>query len=457
MTTERSTTWRYSVCGLLLCATMLNYMDRQTLAQLAKTICDEYGLSNERYGWLDTGFSLAFASGALFFGFVVDRVGPRWLYPSVLIGWSSAGLATAYAETIGAWFVPESPLSEQAYFGFMLCRIVLGFFEAGHWPCALVTTQIIMSRGDRPFGNSILQSGAAIGAIITPIIVISMVSDVPGGWRPPFVAIGCIGIFWIVPWLLMVNSRDLDRRVTGQEMLTGPAVQAELPWRDLLRMFAVLVVVVMCINITWQYFRVWLPKYLEETHLYTRNQVGWFTSAYYISTDIGCIGIGVLVKWMSGSGWDVHRARLLTFTACAGLTLLAVAVAFMPTGPWLLVLLLFVGMGALGFYPNYYSFTQELSRTHQGKISGALGTIAWIGSAIMQALVGRNIDETRSYATGIILAGLAPVLACAALWAFFQRRALPGLPVPETPVPSEASTGIKEIPDQIRKAPRDGL
>ncbi len=448
--TERSTSWRYGVCGLLLCATMLNYMDRQTLAQLAKTICDEYTLSNEQYGWLDTGFSLAFASGALFFGFVVDRLGPRWLYPAVLIGWSSAGLATAYADSIGAWFFPNATLPEQAYHGFMVCRIVLGFFEAGHWPCALVTTQVILTRSDRSFGNSILQSGAAIGAIVTPIIVIAMITEVPGGWRPPFVVIGCLGIFWVIPWLMMINGHDLDRRVSAQEMLAVPEGQT-LPSRfDIIRMFAVLVVVVMCINITWQYFRVWLPKYLEETHNYTKTQVGFFTSAYYISTDVGCIGVGILVKWMSSLGWDVHRARLVTFTACAGLTLLAVAVAFLPTGPVILILLLLVGMGALGFYPNYYSFTQELSKQHQGKISGVLGTIAWIGSAIMQALVGRSIDETKSYATGIILAGLTPILACAALWLFFQSRAKP--PTPESKPTEEASTGIKEISDRIREA-----
>ncbi len=451
MPTERSTTWRYGVCGLLLCATMLNYMDRQTLSQLATTICDEYNLSNEQYGWLDTGFSLAFASGALFFGFVVDRLGPRWLYPSVLIGWSCAGLATAYAETIGGWIFPDANLPDQAYRGFMVCRIVLGFFEAGHWPCALVTTQVILARSDRSLGNSILQSGAAIGAIITPIIVIAMVTNVPGGWRPPFVVIGCIGVLWVIPWLLMINSRDLDRRVTASEMLSSPEAHPEQPMRDVIRMFAVLVIVVMCINITWQYFRVWLPKYLEETHEYTKNQVGWFTSAYYVFTDVGCIGVGLLVKWMTSTGWEVHRARVLTFTACAGLTLLAVGVAVMPTGPWLLVALLLVGMGALGFYPNYYSFTQELSRAHHGKISGALGTIAWIGSAIMQALVGRNIDATRSYATGIVLAGFAPLVACAALWVLWPRRAVvvAGIPDAEgTPVPS---TAIKDVPDQIRK------
>ena len=123
------------------------------------------------------------AGGALVFGFIVDRVGAFWLYPMVLIGWSLAGVATAYADEIGAALLgltgsstlENADSSKAAYLGFLSCRIVLGFFEAGHWPCALVTTQTILSRQDRSFGNSILQSGAAIGAIFTPIIVVYMV------------------------------------------------------------------------------------------------------------------------------------------------------------------------------------------------------------------------------------------------------------------------------------------
>jgi len=451
--TERSTLWRYSVCGLLLCATMLLYMDRQTLSQLAKTICDEYALSNEEYGWLDTGFSLAFASGAILFGILVDWISPRWLYPAVVVGWSCAGLATAYAQEIGAWLAPDMAINRQAYLGFMVCRIALGFFESGHWPCALVTTQIILTRSDRSLGNSILQSGAAVGAIVTPIIVLTMITDQPGGWRPPFVVIGCIGFVWGIPWLLLVRSADLDRRVTAQQMLATPDMQPQTTRGDLIRMFAVLVVIVICINLTWQYFRVWLPKYLEEEREYTKVQVGWFTSAYYVSTDVGCIAVGVLVKWLTSRNWDVHRARVLTFTACAGMTLLAVAVAYMPTGPLLLCVLLLVGAGTLGLYPNYYAFTQELSKTHQGKISGALGTIAWIGSAIMQALVGRNIDVTKSYVTGIVMAGLMPLIACAALWLFWQRRSLESTDTPkaEPNRSPDPSTAIKEIDQRIRE------
>ena len=163
--------------------------------------------------------------------------------------------------------------------------------------------------------------------------------------------------------------------------------------------------------------------------------MAWFTSAYYIATDVGCIGVGLWVKGLISRGWEVHRARLITFTACAGLTLLCRRRGFPAEPPnvkangfWsppsllLLALLLLVAAGTLGLYPNYYSFTQELSRKHQGKISGALGTIAWIGSGTMQRLAGKNIDETKSYATGIMIAGVLPLLACAALWLLWPRR-----------------------------------
>lgn len=453
MAAERSTTWRYGVCGLLLCATMLMYMDRLTLSVLAKRICDEHGFSNEQYGALDTGLSYAFAAGAFFFGFLVDRVGPRWLYPSVLLAWSGAGVATAYSGVIGAWLLPTSASGDQAYLGFMLCRIALGFFESGHWPCALVTTQIILTRADRSLGNSILQSGAAVGSIVTPIIVLLLKSEEPGGWRPPFVAIGCIGVFWMIPWLLMIRAEDVERKPVSSDAAAGPDTTPTLWSRDFCRMLAVVIAIVITINLTWQFFRVWLPKYLQEAHGYNEDQTAWFTSAYYVATDIGCIGVGFWVKGLITGGWEVHRARVMTFTACAGLVLLALAVAFLPSadvaanGFWspmsllLLVLLLFVAAGTLGLYPNYYSFSQELTRTHQGKISGALGTIAWIGSGTMQWLVGRNIDATRSYATGVALAGVLPLLAVAALWLLWPRR--------ETPPPE---TAITEMPDKFTKA-----
>ena len=94
--TERTPAWVWWVSGLLLLATMLNYMDRQTLANLSPRITRELNLSNELYGNMEWGFGWAFAAGSLFFGFLSDRVSVRFLYPLVLLAWSGTGVLTGY-------------------------------------------------------------------------------------------------------------------------------------------------------------------------------------------------------------------------------------------------------------------------------------------------------------------------------------------------------------------------
>ncbi|MCS7044853.1 MAG: MFS transporter, partial [Gemmataceae bacterium] len=437
MHAPRPASWKWTVCGLLLLATMLNYMDRQTLAQLAKTICDEYDLSNQQYGLLGMGFGLAFAAGALVFGFLVDRFSILWLYPTVLIGWSLAGIATGYADglgrlwltALGAWDDSTAARTTGAYYGFMACRVALGFFEAGHWPCALVTAQRILARQDRSFGNSILQSGAALGAILTPQIVTLLVVTTPGdagpvpaagGWRPPFVVIGLAGMLWIVPWLGLVRPRDLARPA---EAVDPDVVQpANAPPEAFGRRFAVLVIIVLAINATWQLFREWLPKFLQDPpHSYTLAEAGYFISAYYVATDLGCLAAGYAVKRLAGGGWRVHSARLLVFAVCSVMTMLSVTAAFLPRGPVLIGVLLIVGAGALGLFPNYYALTQDLSHKHQGKLVGVLGAVAWLGSSPLQPVAGWTVDQTGSYAALIVMAGLAPLPAVLALWLFWER------------------------------------
>jgi MFS transporter, ACS family, hexuronate transporter len=81
---NQSSSWQWWVSGLLLLATMINYMDRQTLANLSVRITTAFNLNNEQYGDLEFVFGIAFAIGSLFFGILADRVSVRWLYPAVL-------------------------------------------------------------------------------------------------------------------------------------------------------------------------------------------------------------------------------------------------------------------------------------------------------------------------------------------------------------------------------------
>src|SRR5579871_271687 len=151
-----SQAWRWWVCALLLCASAINYMDRQTLANAATRISRQFDLTQEQYGNLEFGFGWALAAVSMLFGFVVDRFPVRWVYPAALTLWSATGFASGLVTS---------------YSGLLVCRTLLGLFEAGHWPCAVKTTQRLLVPGDRAMGNSVLQSGTSIGAVITPLVM----------------------------------------------------------------------------------------------------------------------------------------------------------------------------------------------------------------------------------------------------------------------------------------------
>ncbi len=400
--------WRWTICGLLLLATTLNYMDRQTLSQSATAVCNEFTLSNEDYGRLEESFGIAFAVGGLVIGAIADRVSLRWLYPSVLFGWSVAGFATGFA---------------RGYNELLVCRTLLGFFEAGQWPCALDASRRLLTRDDRTLGNSLIQSGASLGAIITPLIVQLMNSSATGAWRGPFQAIGALGLVWIAAWFIMVRPNDLANQPAETDKQNRAETTADSS--QFFRRFVVLVVMVVAINLCWHFYRAWMPKMLRERYGYSAAFVNYFTSAYYVATDIGCLGAGWAIRRLVKSGNSLHQARVLTFLGCSLLTALGALIPFLPVPAVLPTVLLLLGAGVLGLFPIYYSLSQELSTRHQGKVIGALAFIAWITVAPMQRQIGRWVDQTGSYRNALIFTGLCPIVALAVFALAWNRRRLP--------------------------------
>lgn len=423
---------KWWVCGLLLLALMLNYMDRQTLSLTIVPISHELELTNTQYGLMEKGFGYAFAVGGLVAGWLADRFGVRWMYPLVLFGWSCAGIATGYADRIGqalaplaAWWWPGSvdphEPNQCAFLGFLVLRTALGFFESGQWPCALITTQRLLSPSERPFGNGVLTSGASLGAILTPLVVQTLVTGQPGTWRSPFVVIGTVGLLWIVPWMWLVARTGLDTAPLQAAAAGAERAPGMLRPGVLVRRVLALGAIVVAINLTWHFFRVWLPKMLEEFHGYPASTVRYFTAAYYIATDLGSLTVGLAVKLLSARRMSVHSARLITFLACSLLTALSTVAAVLGRGPLLLAVLLLVGFGSLGLFPTYYSLSQEISFRHQGKVTGALCLLTWVVTAEMQQLVGQYVDRTQSYAGGVFWIGLAPLPAFVALCLLWDR------------------------------------
>ncbi len=396
--TGRANTRRVAViCGLLLLASAINYLDRQTLASASARIKSEFSLLNEQYGDIEAAFGYGFVIGSIVFGILADLISIRWLYPIVLISWSAVTAATALAN---------------GYHDLLWLRFALGVFEAGHWPCGVRVVRALTKTRGRTMGNGLLQSGTSIGAVLAPLIMLALLTEEDGSWRPAFAIVGGIGGLWVVGWFATVRSGDLpkpDRK---------PADMAT--WRILTQRRMIVVLIVIClINTTWQLFRAWLHLFLQEGRGYTETQTLLFNSGWFVATDVGCLSVGAVVLWLCARGLSVTRARQIMFSACAALCLTLVALPILPTGWLLLVVLLISGAGALGMFPLYHAFTQDISGKHQGKITGIAGVTAWFLVPPTQKLFGRLVDATGSYDVGLAAAASLPVVAALILWVFW--------------------------------------
>jgi ACS family hexuronate transporter-like MFS transporter len=399
--------WKWYVCGLLLLATTINYMDRVTLANASVRVTKEFGLSEEQYGNLELIFGWAFAAGSLVFGLLADRVRVYWLYPVVLAGWSVMGMVSGWTSS---------------YTELLVCRMLLGFFEAGHWPCALKTTFALLDEKDRTMGNSVLQSGASIGAIVTPQIMKALMTDDIGSWRGAFVIVGAVGLGWVLLWFVSMRPRELETAPQAEKAAGGPQLF------DLIfsRRFWALALLITGTQTVWHIYRVWLMKFLQTGRGYSEAEALNFQSAYYIATDVGCVLAGVVSIWLAKRGLDAHGARRWVYAGACLLTSLSVALPWLPQGWLLLGVLLIIGGGALALFPCYYSFVQEISATHVGRITGLLSMWVWAVTSPLHKLFGWIADKTGSYDEGLVIAGLAPwlgVIAMKLLWDLPKGRA----------------------------------
>jgi ACS family hexuronate transporter-like MFS transporter len=409
--------WCWSVTGLLLLATTINYMDRVTLASASVRITNELGLSETQYGNLELAFGWSFAVGSVVFGFLADRLPIYLLYPAVLFAWSAMGAASGLTE---------------GHQSLLICRALLGFFESAHWPCALKTTYTILSNRQRTLGNSILQSGASIGAILTPQLMRILLTDAPGSWRKTFVVVGALGAAWCLGWFLLIRPRDLEASVDSTSTPYAASESAAAPAPGLgaiirSKPFWAVALLIVGAQTVWHVFRVWLMKFLQTGRGYPEAAALNFNSLYFAATDVGCILAGLtalaLVKHLDLSP---HTARRRVYAGACVLTSLSLLLPFLSKGVPLLCTLLVIGAGALALFPCYYSFVQDLSATHVGRLTGILSLWVWALTSPLHALMGAIADWTKSYDPGLMIAGLMPWIGVVSLRLLWKNPDAPG-------------------------------
>ena len=391
--------WKWTVVAMMLFATMINYMDRQTLGSIATFIKADFKLGEEGYGKLEAAFGYSYAVFLLLAGFLADRVNLRWLYPIALLVWSAAGFATGFVETL---------------FQLQVCRVILGGGEAFNWPVAVGIIGRIIPRESRALANSVFNSGMTVGAVLTPLLVLALVKPDGEGWRKMFMIVGAIGLVWVVAWLLVT------RGARAREIAHAPTKTADfvpVPFVSVfrLRKFWIVLALGVAVNMSWHFYRVWLPRHLVIDLKFTDQQLQYLLIAFYLTADVGSIGIGLLARKLVSATCSVERARKKILLFASGLCLLATPLVFVPGRELMVPLYCIVGAGLMGGFAILYSLLQDISPQHTAKCLGAVGASSWFINSMLHPLVGRYADTHASamgkFAPMILVAGILPLLA----------------------------------------------
>ena len=123
--------YRWVVCGLLFCATTINYMDRQVLSLLKPILDQQFGWTSTEFGAINSSFQAAYGASGLAFGWLIDRYGTKIGYAVSITVWSAAAMAHALVASIP---------------GFFVARIALGLGEAGNFPAGVKAGRAMVSQ-----------------------------------------------------------------------------------------------------------------------------------------------------------------------------------------------------------------------------------------------------------------------------------------------------------------------
>jgi len=397
---------RRSIVLLLFLSTVINYIDRQNLSILARTIQNDLHISDLQYSNVVQAFLLAYTLSYLVAGRLTDWLGTRAAMAVFVVWWSISDMLTSLSRS--AWTLG----------GF---RFLLGIGEPGNYTAAPKAVAEWFAPKERALVIGIYTAGATLGATIAPPLIAFLASRFT--WHTVFLFTGSLGLCWVIPWLWLyrrpeehprVCPADLEslRGATGQDG-TGPAVRERSPWLAAFRSRETWILTVgrLLTDPVWYFYLFWFPKYLGDARHLTLLQVGRIAWIVYLAADAGCIIGGALSGRLIARGFAPAASRVRVMAIAALLLPLSPLVPRAPT-PILAVLIAATAAFAHMLWQiSLSTLVVDLCPKHTlGTVFGIVAAGSGLGGMISTNLIGRLVTAY-SYTPVFVMMGFLHPLA----------------------------------------------
>lgn len=396
---------RWLICGLLFLGTLVNYIDRGTIAILAPDLKKLFHWSDSDYGWIISSFMVAYAIMMLAFGGIIDRIGTRAGYALAMMWWSLAAMGHALARGV---------------MSFAAARFMLGAGEAGNFPASIKAVAEWFPKRERALATGIFNSAASVGTVVSyPIVGWIFLR---WGWQAAFIGTGGMGIMCLAAWMAFYRLPRHHPWLTRSELEHIETLHSDeqdspgkgLPWTAILRYRQAwgFTLAKFMTDPIWWFYIFWLPSYLRETRHFSVSALSLFGTIPWIAAVPGSVGGGWLSGFLLSRGWSVTFARktaLLIFALMMPAGILAV---FAHSPWWALAFISVATASHQGWMANVYTLASDMfAKKDVGSVVGLGGAAGALGGMIIAPIAGYTLQWFHTYVPLFILAGVMHPLA----------------------------------------------
>jgi len=382
------------VVALLVPVALLNYLDRQLVATMQRSIMgDVSGIeSQERWGHMLAWFKWTYAIASPFAGIIADRISKPRIICASLFAWSAVTWATGRATT---------------YDELVATRAAMGLAEAFYIPTALALIADHHASATRSRAVGIHQIGIYLGVMLGSFG--GFVADSPRlGWRWGFSTIGLAGVIYAVPLFFLL------REPAGRGPTAAGGASPLASWRQLLAnpSFRLLLAAFTLPAIAGWVVRDWMPSVLQKDLGLTQGLAGVSAVIWWQAAAIGsAIGGGWLAdRWMLSSDRGRIHASALGLALIVPALLGVGIVVGTKSLPLAILFLVLFGIGWGLFDTNNMPILAQIVRPDQRASGYGLMNLASISCGGL-ADVGFGWLRDRAVPLWLIFAGFAAI-AC---------------------------------------------
>jgi ACS family hexuronate transporter-like MFS transporter len=433
----------------MLCAvTMIGYVDRLALSVAAPVVREEFGFTNEQYGFITFAFLVTYAAGQLFLGPVIDRLGSKRSLSLAVFWWSVASCVHALARGVG---------------GFFAARAFLGFTEAVNLPAAYKVVAEWFPRAERSTASGLITAGIGIGAIVAPPLIAFLIAVFDAlharglspthGWQAAFIVPGVLGLVWVWIWKRHFHLPEHDPALSEDERAlvmaerVAPAVQTaeRRPLGEEMHAYFARLAYWFRYRETWglalarftadgafYFLAFWIPNYLSDVRGFGLKEIAWAAAIPFVFADLGSLVGGYAGQRLIRAGWSVDASRKTMIWIGALLVPLALPAVYVDSA---VLAVLLMGLGIFGIQVKSASLfavpADIFPPTAVATVWGASGAAGSLAAAFSQPVIGWTIDEY-SYEPVFVAVALMHVVSAACIMLLVRRiepvALKPGMP-----------------------------